>query len=228
MSSRIERALIGETAEHWRLSRMAGAGFALIPPDGDWRNFLQGAPRRATWSSTKRFELAKDVSAADESGPRFVNGIPLEAVQEEKLAVGCDYDLRECHSERRTDPAAARETLREARRPGESTSTRAASTERRRSPDFSCTEHGGKCCRATNNRGSRPATSGRILGIRSFGKANFLVLSDGRERIQVYIKRTRCGAHFELFRTLGFGDVVGRRATVPDAKTNELTIWAPR
>ena len=40
-------------------------------------------------------------------------------------------------------------------------------------------------------------TSGRILGIRSFGKANFLVLSDGRSRIQVYIKKdSLLGARF--------------------------------
>ncbi len=32
-------------------------------------------------------------------------------------------------------------------------------------------------------------TSGRILAIRSFGKANFLVISDGRERIQVYLRQ---------------------------------------
>src|SRR5690242_6997630 len=32
-------------------------------------------------------------------------------------------------------------------------------------------------------------TSGRILAIRSFGKANFLVVTDGRERIQVYVRQ---------------------------------------
>jgi lysyl-tRNA synthetase class II len=33
-------------------------------------------------------------------------------------------------------------------------------------------------------------TSGRILAIRSFGKANFLVLSDGLAKVQVYISAT--------------------------------------
>src|SRR5437773_3553584 len=33
------------------------------------------------------------------------------------------------------------------------------------------------------------ATSGRIAGIRSFGKANFLVLSDGRSKIQIYVRK---------------------------------------
>src|SRR5256885_15223557 len=32
-------------------------------------------------------------------------------------------------------------------------------------------------------------SSGRILSIRSFGKANFLVLSDGRSKIQIYVKK---------------------------------------
>src|SRR6478736_1923319 len=32
-------------------------------------------------------------------------------------------------------------------------------------------------------------TSGRILAIRSFGKANFLAISDGRARIQIYVRQ---------------------------------------
>src|SRR5258708_34708883 len=32
-------------------------------------------------------------------------------------------------------------------------------------------------------------TSGRILAIRAFGKANFLVLSDGHAKIQVYLRQ---------------------------------------
>src|SRR5687768_456340 len=32
-------------------------------------------------------------------------------------------------------------------------------------------------------------TAGRILAIRSFGKANFLVISDGRAKIQVYVRK---------------------------------------
>ena len=32
-------------------------------------------------------------------------------------------------------------------------------------------------------------TAGRVLAIRSFGKANFLVISDGRARIQVVVQR---------------------------------------
>ena len=32
-------------------------------------------------------------------------------------------------------------------------------------------------------------TAGRVVGIRSFGKASFLVLSDGRSRLQVYVRQ---------------------------------------
>jgi lysyl-tRNA synthetase, class II len=72
-------------------------------------------------------------------------------------------------------------------------------------------------------------TSGRILGIRSFGKANFLVLSDGRSRIQVYIKKDSLQLRdFELFRLLDFGDIVGVEGHLFRTRTNELTIWASR
>ena len=72
-------------------------------------------------------------------------------------------------------------------------------------------------------------TSGRILGIRSFGKANFLVLSDGRSRIQVYIKKDSLSDRdFEVFRLLDFGDFVGVEGHLFRTRTNELTIWASR
>ncbi len=72
-------------------------------------------------------------------------------------------------------------------------------------------------------------TSGRILGIRNFGKANFLVLSDGRSRIQVYIKKDSLSEHdFALFRLLDFGDVIGVEGHLFRTRTNELTIWASR
>src|SRR3989338_1539272 len=72
-------------------------------------------------------------------------------------------------------------------------------------------------------------TSGRILGIRSFGKANFLVLSDGRSRIQVYLKKdTLSERDFELSRLLDFGDLIGVEGHLFRTRTNELTIWASR
>jgi lysyl-tRNA synthetase class 2 len=70
-------------------------------------------------------------------------------------------------------------------------------------------------------------TAGRILAIRSFGKANFLVLTDGVARIQVYIRQDALPEQdFAVFRLLDFGDFVGVRGRLFRTKTNELTIWA--
>jgi lysyl-tRNA synthetase, class II len=72
-------------------------------------------------------------------------------------------------------------------------------------------------------------TSGRILAIRAFGKANFLVLSDGRARIQVYIRQDSVPAlDFNIYKLLDFGDWVGVEGRLFRTKTNELTIWASR
>ena len=70
-------------------------------------------------------------------------------------------------------------------------------------------------------------TSGRILAIRSFGKANFLVVSDGLARIQVYIRQDSLPElDFKIFKLLDFGDWVGVEGRLFRTKTNELTIWA--
>ena len=70
-------------------------------------------------------------------------------------------------------------------------------------------------------------TSGRILAIRSFGKANFLVLTDGRARIQAYIRQDALPERdFALFTLLDVGDFVGVAGRVFRTRTNELTIWA--
>ncbi|MBS1818716.1 MAG: lysine--tRNA ligase [Acidobacteria bacterium] len=72
-------------------------------------------------------------------------------------------------------------------------------------------------------------TSGRILAMRSFGKANFLVLSDGRSRLQVYIRQDSMpDLDFRIFKHLDFGDWVGVEGRLFRTKTNELTIWASR
>ena len=70
-------------------------------------------------------------------------------------------------------------------------------------------------------------TSGRILAIRAFGKANFLVLSDGHARIQVYIRQDSVPElDFRVYKLLDFGDWVGVSGRLFRTKTNELTIWA--
>ncbi len=71
--------------------------------------------------------------------------------------------------------------------------------------------------------------AGRILAIRSFGKANFLVLSDGRAKIQVYLRQDSMPElDFKIFKLLDFGDWVGVEGRLFRTKTHELTIWASR
>jgi len=69
--------------------------------------------------------------------------------------------------------------------------------------------------------------AGRILGLRTFGKANFAVLSDGARTIQAYIKQDSVSPQaFALFKLLDFGDQVGVSGRLFRTRTNELTIWA--
>jgi len=87
--------------------------------------------------------------------------------------------------------------------------------------------HGGKAKEELEATRTETTTSGRILAIRSFGKANFLVISDGCSRIQVYIRQDSLpDLDFQVFRLLDLGDFVGVKGHLFRTKTNELTIWA--
>ncbi len=89
--------------------------------------------------------------------------------------------------------------------------------------------HGSKTAAALEETRVETVTSGRILGIRSFGKASFLVLSDGRSRIQVYIRQDSVSPRdFRVFKLLDLGDVVGVAGHLFRTRTDELTIWASR
>ena len=70
-------------------------------------------------------------------------------------------------------------------------------------------------------------TAGRIVAIRCFGKANFLVLSDGRSRLQAYVREDSVsGRDFDVFRLLDVGDLVGVDGRIFRTRTGELTVWA--
>ena len=89
--------------------------------------------------------------------------------------------------------------------------------------------HNGKTGEELETAQVRTRTAGRILAIRSFGKANFLVLSDGKARIQVYIRADSLPElDFKVFKLLDFGDFVGVEGRLFRTKTNELTIWASK
>ena len=89
--------------------------------------------------------------------------------------------------------------------------------------------HGGRTHDELEADRPEALTSGRILAIRSFGKANFLAVSDGHAKIQAYIRQDSLPPlDFEIFKLLDFGDWVGVEGRLFRTKTNELTIWASR
>ena len=89
--------------------------------------------------------------------------------------------------------------------------------------------HGAKSGEALDAERVTTRTAGRILAIRSFGKANFLVLSDGKARIQAYIRQDSLAERdFQMFKLLDFGDWVGVEGRLFRTKTGEFTIWASK
>ena len=77
--------------------------------------------------------------------------------------------------------------------------------------------------------GTRPlvVTAGRVVTIRGFGKASFLVLSAGGERLQAYVRQDSVSeGDFAAFRQVETGDQVGVEGRVFRTRTDELTVWA--
>jgi lysyl-tRNA synthetase class 2 len=67
--------------------------------------------------------------------------------------------------------------------------------------------------------------AGRIVALRSFGKACFCHLQDGSGRIQLYFQKNTLGDDpFALFRKLDIGDFIGVKGFLFRTKTNELTV----
>ena len=90
-------------------------------------------------------------------------------------------------------------------------------------------EHGDRSAEQLETAQAHVRTAGRILAIRSFGKANFLVISDGRARVQVYIKQEGLAERdFKIFKLLDLGDWIGVEGRLFRTRTNELTIWASK
>ena len=88
-------------------------------------------------------------------------------------------------------------------------------------------DHGAKAAEALEAERPEVRVAGRILGLRGFGKASFLVLSDGEHRLQAYIRKDSLPElDYKIFEQLDLGDHVGVAGRVFRTKTNELTIWA--
>lgn len=76
----------------------------------------------------------------------------------------------------------------------------------------------------------RPADvrlAGRIMAIRSFGKASFFHIQDRAGRLQVYARADQLGKErYQLFRSLDLGDIIGVEGRLFRTKTQELTLEA--
>jgi lysyl-tRNA synthetase, class II len=69
--------------------------------------------------------------------------------------------------------------------------------------------------------------AGRVLAVRSFGKAAFLRVRDRSAEIQIWVKKDKVGEQaFEVFKLLDIGDLVGAEGPATRTKTGELTLEA--
>ena len=73
------------------------------------------------------------------------------------------------------------------------------------------------------------SAAGRVLARRLQGKAGFLDLSDGRERLQIYVRKETVGEEgWQLFSDLDLGDWIGAEGDVFRTRTGQLSIKARR
>ena len=71
------------------------------------------------------------------------------------------------------------------------------------------------------------AMAGRIVGLRSFGKAAFLHFRDYTGQLQAYVKQDEIGQQpYALFRQFDVGDFIGIKGVVFQTKTGEWTLLA--
>ncbi|HZM92859.1 MAG TPA: lysine--tRNA ligase [Vicinamibacterales bacterium] len=86
-------------------------------------------------------------------------------------------------------------------------------------------EHGAKTAQELETPRITARVAGRILAIRTFGKAGFLQLSDGRSRVQVYVRQDSVpDMDFRIFKLLDIGDWVGVEGYLFRTKTNEFSV----
>jgi lysyl-tRNA synthetase, class II len=70
---------------------------------------------------------------------------------------------------------------------------------------------------------------GRLVTIRRQGKAGFCHISQGGERLQVYVRKDEVPEScFELYKALDAGDMIGVEGHLFRTKTNELTVRAEK
>jgi len=76
-------------------------------------------------------------------------------------------------------------------------------------------------------RGMAVAVPGRILSIRRMGRATFFHISDGRAKLQAYIREDVSGPKaYEIFGLFDIGDIVEVKGKLFKTRTGELTVLA--
>jgi lysyl-tRNA synthetase, class II len=68
--------------------------------------------------------------------------------------------------------------------------------------------------------------AGRVVAVRSFGKAAFLKLRDRSGELQVHVKKDALGDQFERFQLTDLGDFIAVKGKLFRSKTGELTVAA--
>ncbi len=67
--------------------------------------------------------------------------------------------------------------------------------------------------------------AGRVMAVRSFGKAAFIVLQDRGGRLQLFIQKKAIGDEiFAIFKMIDVGDIIGVTGVPFKTKTDELTL----
>jgi lysyl-tRNA synthetase class 2 len=73
------------------------------------------------------------------------------------------------------------------------------------------------------------SVTGRVLALRSFGKAAFLKVRDRSGELQVWVKKDKVGERgFEIFKLLDVGDLIAAEGPATRTRTGELTLEAAR
>ena len=79
---------------------------------------------------------------------------------------------------------------------------------------------------STDHEGRTAAVSvaGRIVSLRSMGRAAFLDLRDGTGKVQAHLRRDLLGDDFQLSRALDLGDFIGVTGPLFRTNTGEITV----
>jgi lysyl-tRNA synthetase class 2 len=73
--------------------------------------------------------------------------------------------------------------------------------------------------------GAEVSLAGRIMTLRSFGKAGFANIKDISGEIQIYVRKDEIGDNdFEIYKLLDIGDLVGVKGSIFTTNKGEITI----